>query len=109
MIVGWSGLPGCNECTASAHIDSPDTDPLSFRLHAAGAPGTFVRGVNREAGAPRVVDPGNPGTAPATVDERRIDSMNPSCRTGQVATAPQVWEGGPSGAMPLMSPETDLL
>jgi hypothetical protein len=35
--------------------------------------------------------------------------MNPSCMTGQVATAPQVWEGGPSGDMPLMSPETDLL
>jgi len=28
---------------------------------------------------------------------------------GKTATAPQAWEGGPSGETPLMSPETDLL
>jgi len=28
---------------------------------------------------------------------------------GKIATAPQAWEGGPSGETPLMSPETDLL
>jgi hypothetical protein len=54
-------------------------------------------------------DPGKSGTAPATVDERRIDCVNPFCRTGQIATALQAWEGGPSGATPLMSPETGLL
>ena len=77
--------------------------------HAAGAPTAFVHGVNREAGASWVITPDKPGTAPATVNERGIDSANPFHRMGKIATAPQAWEGGPSGETPLMSPETDLL
>jgi len=67
----------------------------------------FVQGVNREAGATRGIALVKPDTAPATVNERGMDSVNPPRRMDQTATAPQAWEGGSSGAMPLMSPETD--
>jgi hypothetical protein len=88
-------------------IDNLKPKPLRCNPHAAGAPGTFVQGVNREAGATRAITLVKPGTAPATVNERGMDSVNSPCRMDQAATAPQAWEGGPSGAMPLMSPETD--
>ncbi|GEM_PF-6111309 len=100
-------LPG--HLKPDGYIDSLNPKPLRCEVHAAGAPTTFVRGVNREAGASRVITLDNPGTAPATVDECGIDSANPFHRMGQTATAPQAREGGPSGDMPLMSPETDLL
>jgi hypothetical protein len=48
-----------------------------------------------------------PGTAPATVNGRGMDFMNPPRRMDQTATAPQAWEGDSSGHTPPMSPETD--
>lgn len=54
----------------------------------------FIQGVNREAGATRAIALVKPGTAPATVNERGMGSVNPPRRMDQTATAPQAWEGG---------------
>jgi len=45
-------------------IDSLKPKPLRCDPHAAGAPGTFVQGVNREAGATGPQAPSNPALPP---------------------------------------------